>query len=96
MSKNKTLRKHDELLDIDFLHGASSPGDEAIARMMQGLIEVSHHQQGLALELTKLVVERSADPMNEEKIFSVFKRSSKVIADNFLLKELWEKFGLCE
>ena len=93
MAKNKTLKKYDELMDVDFAENFSSPNDETIAGMMAGLIEASNHQQKIAIELTKLVVEKSTEAMNEEKIFSAFKQSSKVVTENAPLKELWEKFS---
>lgn len=92
MAKNKTLKKYDELMDIDFTEDFSSPNDEAIAGMMAGLIEASNHQQKIAIELTKLVVDKSPEAINEEKIFSAFKRASKVVNESVPLKELWEKF----
>ena len=93
MAKNKTLKKYDELMDVDFAEDYSSPNDEAIAGMMAGLIEASNHQQKIAIELTKLVIEKSSEAMNEEKIFSAFKRASKVVTESVPLKELWEKFS---
>ena len=93
MVKNKSLKKDDELIDIDFMRNFSSPNEETIAGMMAGLIDASNHQQQMAIELTKLVVGSSSETMNEEKVFSAFKRASKVITENFPLKELWEKFS---
>ena len=93
MAKNKTLKKYDELMDVDFSEDFSSPNDETIAGMMAGLIEASNHQQKIAIELTKLVVEKSAESMNEEKIFSAFKRASKVVTESAALKELWAQFS---
>lgn len=93
MAKNKALKKHDEFMDVDFVEDFSSPNDEAIAGMMAGLIEASNHQQKIAVELTKLVAEKTTEAMNEEKIFSTFKRASKVVSESVPLKELWEKFS---
>jgi hypothetical protein len=91
MAKNKTPKKHDQLLDFNFAE--ELPDDEVIADMMVGLIEASNHQQRIAIELTKLVVEKSTQTMDEEKIFLAFKRASKVVIESFPLKELWEKFS---
>lgn len=93
MAKSKSLKKEHELFDVDFVRDFSSPNDEVIAGMMAGLIEASNHQQKMAIELTRLVVEKSNEPINEEKVFSAFKRASKVVIENFPLKELWEKFS---
>jgi hypothetical protein len=92
MAKNKVLKKYDELLDVDF-SDEMEPSDETIAGMMSGMIEASQHQQIMAIELTKLVVGKNSDNMSEENVFSVFNRASKVVAENFPLKELWEKFN---
>lgn len=93
MAKNKSLKKPDELFDIDLIRELSSPNDEALAGMMVGLIDASNHQQKMAIELTKLVVEKSTENMDEEKIFLTFKQASKVVIENFPLKELWETFS---
>lgn len=93
MAKNKTLKKYNELMDVDFEEDFSSPNDEVIAGMMAGLIEASNHQQKIAVELTKLVVEKSTEAMSEEKIYSAFKRASKVVKESAALKELWEQFS---
>ena len=96
MAKNNPLKKYTEELqdDFDFSDDMESPSDEALAGMMSGIIEASQHQQIMAIELTKLVVGKSsAEGMNEEAVFSVFKRASKVVSENFPLKDLWEKFS---
>ena len=94
MAKNKTLKKYDELLDLDIDFPENlSPQDEAVAGMMMGLIEAGNYQQKMAIELTKLVVEKSTETMDEEKVFSAFKRASKVVIENFPLKEIWENFN---
>lgn len=61
--------------------------------MMSNFVETNTLQQMVALELTKLIVEKSpAENMNEENIFSVFKRATKVVIENSPLKALLEKF----
>lgn len=92
MAKNKSLRKYEEYDDFPEGNG-TIPGDEAIAGMMGGLIGASNRQQMMAIELTKLVIQKSAEPMKEEEIFSIFKRATKVVIGHFPLKELWEKFS---
>jgi hypothetical protein len=93
VAKNKSLKKDNELLDIDFIRELSSPDDDSIAKMMVGLVDASNHLQKIAIELTKLVVERSTENMDEEKVFSAFTRASKVTIDNFPFEKLWEKFS---
>jgi hypothetical protein len=96
MAKNITLDKFKEELehDFDFSEDMEIPGDEAIAGMMNDMIETSNHQQTVALELTKLIVEKiTTENLNEEKIFSVYQRATKVVAESFPLQEIWEKFN---
>lgn len=95
MAKNNTIKKYKEELndDYDFSDDMEPQSDEVIAGMMTGMIEASQHQQVMAIELTKLVVGKNSDNMSEENVFSVFKRASKVVAESFPLKELWEKFN---
>src|SRR5438045_3207247 len=72
MPKNKTL-KHDELIADDYVEDFSSPEEEdGFDDLMIGLIEASIHQQKIALELTKLVIEKSTTTMNDEKIISFY------------------------
>lgn len=95
MAKNAALKKYQELEDnFGFSEDMESFGDEAMAGMMSGLIEASNNQMMLAIELTKLAVEKSsAKDMDEEDVFSVFKKASGVIAESFPLKALWEKLS---
>lgn len=94
MARNKTPTKYEEIIDdLDFSDDMESPGDEVIAGFMSGLIEASNNQLRVAIELTKLVVEKSAGNMSEENVFSAFKRATKVVTESIPLKELWEKFG---
>jgi hypothetical protein len=93
MLKNKALKKYDEIIgELDFFEDEETPGDESVVGILQGLIEASQHQQKTAIELTKLVVEKSSGTMTEGNVFSAFERATKVVAENFPLKELWEKF----
>lgn len=71
-----------------------SSDDEAMVGFAQDILESSNNQMTLALELTKLVVEKNAATnMKEEEVFSVFKKSLGVISENFPLKKLWGKFS---
>lgn len=68
------------------------PSEDNFAGIMGGIIEAGNHQASMALELTKLIVAKSADQtMTEDKIFSTFKRASKEVSDNFPLKSLLEQ-----
>lgn len=87
MAKNNLIKKHNErelVEDFDLSDFMDSPDDEAIAGVLHGLIEASNNQMTLAIELTKLIVNKSADnTMNEDAIFSILKKSTKEIAENF-------------
>jgi hypothetical protein len=89
MPKNKRVENHDEL----GLSAEMMPNDEFIAGMMDGMIQASNHQQVVAIELTRLVLQKSAENVDEKYIFSVFERATKLVVDNIPLKELWDKFS---
>ncbi|HEV2523779.1 MAG TPA: hypothetical protein VGU44_01435 [Gammaproteobacteria bacterium] len=79
---------------FDFFDDLESPIDEAITGMLGGLIEAGNRQMEVAMELTKLIAEKNTDAnIDEEKIFSIFKRASKIVAENAPLKGLLEKTG---
>ena len=96
MAKNNLIKKHNasELEnDFNFSDFLDAPDDEAIAGVLHGLIEASNNQMTLAIELTKLIVNKSVDnTMSEDDIFGILKKSTKVIAENFPLKTLLEDF----
>ena len=97
MAKNSALKKRqkqetEEFEFSDMMMG--SAGDEVMVGMMSRLIEASRHQMQIAIELTKLTVEKNnTESFKEEDIFSVFTRASKVVSDNSPIKELWEKMN---
>ena len=96
MAKNSALKKHKEFEDAFDFSEVLDPSydDELMAGVMNGMIEASNNQMMLAIELTKLAVEKStAKDMNEDNVFSIFKKASGVIAESFPLKALWEKFS---
>ncbi len=95
MAKNNTLEKYPEEVleeDFDFFDDLES-GNEDVAAMMSSLMESSNQQLMAAIELTKLAVAKSStESINEEAVFATYKRATKVIAENFPLKDLLEKF----
>ncbi len=97
MAKNKTVIKQqqDEDVDVEFDFSdflVDSPDEEAMAGMMGGLLEASQQQLQIAMELTRLVVEKNAaESLKEKDIFAVFKRAAKVVADSSPMKELWDR-----
>ena len=96
MAKNTTvLKKQQEEEDVfDFSEMDSSYDDEEMVGFMQGIMEASNNHMTLAIELTKIAVEKNgASSMKEEEVFSVFKKSLDVVTENFPFKKLWEKFS---
>jgi hypothetical protein len=96
MAKNSALKKRKEFEDAFDFSEIMEPSydDELMAGVMNGMIEASNNQMMLAIELTKLAVSKNtAKDMNENDVFSIFKKASGVIAESFPLKALWEKFS---
>jgi ABC-type cobalamin/Fe3+-siderophores transport system ATPase subunit len=93
IKNNVALEYEEELDDFDFIDELE-PHNDAIADMMNSMVAASKSQQLVTMELTRLVVERStSENLTEEHIFSTFQRASKVVAESFPLKELWEKLN---
>lgn len=94
MAKPSVIKRQQKP-DFDFseiLQMNSSPDDEVVLGMMTGLIEAYRHQQQTAIELTRLVMEKSAsENMSEEEVFSTFKRASQAVSEISPIKELFEK-----
>lgn len=93
MAKNNMLKKHQEVEDdFDFSEMLTpSYDDETMAGVMSGLIEASNNQMMLAIELTKLALDKNTSKdMKEDDVFSIFKKASGVIAESFPLKSLLE------
>lgn len=94
MAKNKMVQQHEEENDFNFLDEAESCDDEAMAGMLHGMVEASHHQQMTAIELTKLVVASNpSEKMSAKEIFSTFLQASKIANESTALKALWERFN---
>lgn len=92
MAKNNMLKNYNEVdEDFDFSEMESPYENEMISGLMSELIETSNNQMLLAMELTKLAIEKSTNSMNEDAVFSIFKKATGVIAESFPLKSLLEK-----
>ena len=93
MAKNKMVQKHEEN-DVDFFDDMESHGDDAMAGMIAGMVEASHHQQATAIELTKLVISSNgSEKLSAKEVFSIFMQASQVANESSALKALWEKFN---
>lgn len=94
MAKDTKLKKFEEDFEDDFdFSDAMGCDDEAITEIMGDLMETGNHQMIVALELTKLAVEKSTRDMDEEKVFAAYKQASKIVAENFPLKAVFERFN---
>lgn len=93
MAKNSALKRQEDD-DFDFSDMIGSPGNDTINGMLGNLMGASNHQMNIALELTKLVIEKgSVADIKEEAVFSIFKRASKTVSESFPLKPLWDQLG---
>ncbi len=95
MAKSKALKNQKEE-ELDFFSDMMDPSydDEEgmMSEVLSGLIEIGRNQVMLAIELTKLVVEKnSAKEMNEDDVFAIFKKASGVIAESLPFKTMLEK-----
>ena len=98
MAKNKALKRQEqeeqEFDNFDFSSLVGSSIDDEFANDMFGnLIEITHRQMNVAFDLTKLVVEKCSENMNEEAIFSLYKRASNLVVEALPFKKLWEEIG---
>jgi hypothetical protein len=94
MAKKDPVKKQDELLDVfDFSETTydDSYDQETMVGVMSGMLEASNNQMMMAIELTKLIVANNPVKNMEEHVFSVFKRATKVVGENFALKNLMEQ-----
>ncbi len=98
MAKASTLKRRQAQVDDDFDFSGmvqSSPEDDAMMGMMGSLVEASQHQIQMALELTKIIVDKNtASSMTEKEILSAFQRSSQAVSRQSPLKEFWERMGV--
>ena len=98
MARNSVVKRREEIEeDFDFSDMMGSGDDEAMVGVMQGILEASNNHMTLALDLTKLVLQKNtASSMREEEVFSIYKKSLGIISESFPLKALWEKFKSAE
>lgn len=77
--------------EFDYSDTEMTPDDDMLAEAMERLVEMSHQQTMLAIELTKVITSKVSDAaMNEDKIFEIFKKASQIIHENSPLKTLVE------
>lgn len=93
MAKKNPVKNQDELPDVFFSTTSydDSYDQETMVGVMSGMLEASNNQMMMAIELTKLIVANNPVKNMEEHVFSVFKRATKVVGENFALKNLMEQ-----
>ncbi|MFA5959978.1 MAG: hypothetical protein WC785_05630 [Tatlockia sp.] len=94
MAKKNTIKKQDELPDVfDFsdMSYDDSYDQEAMVDVMSGMLDASNSQMMMAIELTKLIITNNPMKTTEEDVFSVFKKATQVIGENFALKNIMEQ-----
>ena len=94
MAKKNKLKVHDEdLFDFTEMSYEDDYDDETMVGIMSGMLEASNNQMMMAIELTKLIVAGNPVENREDHVFSVFKKATKVIGENFALKNIMEQVG---
>lgn len=87
MAKKNTLKVQEEDI-FDFIDAHNSYDEETMVGIMSGMLEASNNQMMMAIELTKLIVANGPVKNMEDHVFSVFKKATRVIGDNFALKNI--------
>jgi hypothetical protein len=91
MAKKNTLKVREEET-FDFSDMSDDAYDEGtMVGVMSGMLEASNNQMMMAIELTKLIVANNPVKNMEDHVFSVFKKATKVIGENFALKNIMEQ-----
>jgi len=98
MAKNNTVKKQQEVIeddfdftDMDYSCDDHEHDDEAMLGLMSGMIEASHNQMLLALELTKIALDKTTEKMDVDDVFAAFRKASAVISEKFPLDAIWKK-----
>jgi len=91
MAKKNALKVREEEI-FDFSDMSDDAYDEGtMVGVMSGMLEASNNQMMMAIELTKLIVANNPVKNMEDHVFSVFKKATKVIGENFALKNIMEQ-----
>ncbi|MBA2649201.1 MAG: hypothetical protein H0U75_06290 [Legionella sp.] len=94
MAKKNSIKKQDELPDVFNFSDMSyddSYDQETMVGVMSGMLEASNNQMMIAIELTKLIVANNPVNNMEDHVFSIFKKATKVVGENFALKNIMEQ-----
>ena len=92
MAKKNTVKVRDEeIFDFNDMSYEDSYDQDTMMGVMSGMLEASNNQMMMAIELTKLIVANNPVKNMEEHVFAVFKNATKVVGENFALKNLMEQ-----
>jgi len=91
--KNKLQVQDDDIFDFSDMAYDDAYDQETMMGVMSGMLEASNNQMMMAIELTKLIVANNPVKNMEDHVFSVFKKATKVIGENFALKNIMEQIG---
>ncbi|MGB6976239.1 MAG: hypothetical protein WBE18_02115 [Gammaproteobacteria bacterium] len=96
MPKNRTLQKPaSEVDDFSFMVDDDPNEDhEVVNDMLENVFQVANHQIHAALELTKIITDKTTQAaVSKEQIFDTYREALKVIAESSPLLGLMEKLG---
>ncbi len=97
MAKKNALKvREEEIFDFHDMSDDDAYDEETMIGVMSGMLEASNNQMMMAIELTKLIVANNPVKNIEEHVFSVFKKATKVIGENFALKNIMEQMQQME
>lgn len=93
MAKKNSVKKQElpDVFDFSDMSYDDAYDQETMVGVMSGMLEASNNQMMMAIELTKLIVANNPVKDMEEHVFSVFKNATKVIGENFALKNIMEQ-----
>ncbi len=92
MAKKNAVKARDEdFFDFNEISSADTVNQETMVGVMSGMLEASNNQMMMAIELTKLIVANNPVKNMEDHVFSVFKKATKVIGENFALQNIMEQ-----
>lgn len=96
MVKNKKLstEEFEEVFDFSDMDINDSYEDTNMSEIMHLLMESNNQQMKVAVELTKIIVENNLlKNANENDVFSLFKKASKVVNESYNLDNLMDQLG---
>ncbi len=92
MAKNKDISadEFEEIFEFSDMDDGSF-GETNMSDIMHLLMDSNNHQMNVAVELTKLIIGNKTP--NEDDVFSLFKKSAKVVSESYNLDNLMDQLG---